>query len=178
MKALKIIGAIIGAFIALLLIMGLIAPKEMKLERSILISAPQDSVLQQLKYFKNFHDWSPWTPLDPHLKYQITGKDGEVGTEYSWSGNEEVGTGRQVITEISDEKIAHDLFFETPMGEMKATSYFKLERNQSKTKVTWGFYAKSPYPWNAFNLFSNPENGDLAKEYEEGLKRLEAVCEG
>ena len=53
MKILKIILYIIGGLLALWMLLGLFAKKEYRIERSIEIDAPRDTVLRQVRFFKN-----------------------------------------------------------------------------------------------------------------------------
>ena len=59
MKALKYIGVLFLTLIALFLILGLIAPKKVKIERSAEINASPSQVQDNVSRFSENKNWSP-----------------------------------------------------------------------------------------------------------------------
>ena len=102
------------------LVLGVIAmmtiKKEITVDRSITINAPREKISEQIRYFKQFVKWSPWAKLDPAMKMEFFGEDGTVGAKYTWSGNDEVGTGSQELMEVTDQKIKTKDRFHFSMG--------------------------------------------------------------
>ena len=95
MKILKYLGILILFVLVAALIGMFVMPTEVKIERSITIKAPTEIIWSNIKYFTNFPKWSPWHKKEPNIKVTYSGTDGEVGSEYSWAGNKDVGTGTQ-----------------------------------------------------------------------------------
>ena len=93
MKILRYLLYFFASIAAIIITMGLFAKKNYAIERSIDIKAPRDTVFEQIKFFKNFRRWSPWSEIDSDMKVSIEGTDGAQGAKFHWDGNEDVGKG-------------------------------------------------------------------------------------
>ena len=58
---------ILLGIVALILILGMIAPKNYDMSRSIEINRSVSDVYNYLKYIKNQDEWSPWKKKDPNM---------------------------------------------------------------------------------------------------------------
>jgi len=176
MKALKTVGIILAALIGLVLLLGLIAPKNFDLERSVVIEAPPEQVFPHIRYFAKQDAWYPWKKYDPNMVTTVEGTDGEIGAVYTWSGNEDVGKGQQTITALEENKrMETDLQFIEPF-ESSADAYFHLDEVPAGTEVRWGFKSEMPFPFNIMGLFVNMEKS-VGKDYESGLTALKEIVE-
>ena len=175
MKLLKVLLYIGLGLLLLLLGLGFFAKKDYHIERNIEIRAPKALVYDQVRFFKNFKVWSPWDKLDPDMQYSITGQDGEPGAVYSWSGNDDVGAGKQTIRQLTPDRVHLDLEFTEPF-ESKSPVFFHLEEKGQNTKVSWGFDVHFPFPVNVWAMFTNIDNA-MGKDYERGLVNLKKVCD-
>ncbi|MFQ6610607.1 MAG: polyketide cyclase, partial [Fidelibacterota bacterium] len=93
-----------------------------------------------------------------------------------WAGNDQVGSGSQEITGIdAPNRLETKLVFNEPY-ESEATSYINLKSVGQTTRVTWGFEADIPYPFNFIMIFMNNEKA-MDKEFGKGLTSLKAICE-
>ena len=176
MSILYIILYIVLGIIALILVLGLIAPKNYHVHRSIVINKDRTSVFEFLKYLKNSEKWSPWEEKDPNMAKQFKGTDGEVGALSAWQGNKDVGEGEQEITKIvADERIESELRFFKPW---KSTSdaYLSVDDADGGTKVTWGFSGKHPFIGSIFMLFMNMDKA-VGTDFEKGLAKLKGELE-
>ncbi len=174
MKALKIIGTVLVGLITLVLVLGLVAPKTVSTEQSIVINAPPNIVFPYLQYHAQQQTWSPWNELDPDMKHEIIGTDGTVGAIYKWAGNKEVGVGEQEITKIvPNELVETHLRFK---GQGEADAYLALTEVAGGSKVAWGFSTTTPFPMNAMNLFFDIA-GMVGKDYQKGLNKLKTMIE-
>ncbi|MBX9853520.1 MAG: SRPBCC family protein [Cytophagaceae bacterium] len=175
MKIVKIALLGVLGILGIFLILGLILPKEFNVERSVVINAPKDTVLNQAKSLKNAQQWSPWAELDPNMKVTYTGVDGTVGSASTWEGNDKVGKGKQEILAVTDSQVDIKLNFIEPW-ESESRAYFKIEPQGNATKTTWGIKGSNPYPFNAFCIFMDMDSM-LGKDFEKGLNKLKAICE-
>jgi len=175
MKILKVVAYIVLAVVALVVTLGLFAKKDYHIERSQEIDAPKDLVYEYARYFKNFETWSPWAYLDPNMKTSITGTDGEVGALYQWSGNDDVGEGKQTITSVTSERIDMEIKFTRPF-ETTSPTYMAFREDGKKTTVTWAFDMHVSFPWNGLAMFTDVDAG-VGVDYERGLKNLKKICE-
>jgi effector-binding domain-containing protein len=176
MKALKIIGIVLVAIIALVLVLGIVAPKDFNVERSVVIDAPKEVVYAHVSNLKVMDEWSPWAKRDSNIVQTYEGTDGEVGSVAKWEGNEEVGKGMQEITElVENESVKTKLTFIEPM-ESECEAYFNLADDEAGTKVTWGFSGAYNYPMNFMLLFMSMDDA-IGKDFEEGLASLKEMSE-
>ena len=82
-----IVVYIILGIIAALLLAGLIISKEIKATKEIVINKPKDEVFNYIKYLKNQQNYSKWATLDPNIKNEFRGTDGQPGFVNHWVGN-------------------------------------------------------------------------------------------
>ncbi|MEM0992900.1 MAG: SRPBCC family protein, partial [Bacteroidota bacterium] len=151
-----------------------IAPKEMKVDRSIVIDAAPEKVYPYISTFEQTNRWQPWMQLDPNMETGIEGTDGTEGVKYWWRGNDEVGSGEQVVKNmVANEKVEVDLRFIEPW-ESEALAVTSLKAVEGGTQVNWGFSSPMPFPVNIMALFMT---GSLEKDYDKGLSNLKALVE-
>lgn len=176
MLILKIVLFVVVGLALLLLILHLLAPKEAKLERSILINASKETVYPYILYFTKRDEWSPWMEMDPNVKTELEGEDGTIGAVWRWQGNKKVGKGEQKNTQIVEyEKVDTIVTFEEPWQSV-ADTYIKMEEKEDGTLVKWGFSSKMSFPFSIFGLFMNFDKA-VGKDYEKGLQKLKNLLE-
>ncbi|MEL6945811.1 MAG: SRPBCC family protein, partial [Bacteroidota bacterium] len=160
--------------LAIVTVLGILAPKEMTVARSVVVDAPAATVYKYISTFEQTNRWQPWMQLDPSMKSGINGTDGEVGTTYWWEGNGDVGKGEQVVKAIVPNKsVEVDLRFIEPW-ESSALAKTELEEVEGGTKVTWGFSSPMSFPMNIMGLFMT---GALEADYDKGLANLKTLVE-
>ncbi len=172
----KILIALAGV-LGVIVVVGLLLPKDFLVEREIVIRQPKSVVFEQVKFLKNQNTWSPWGKLDPNMKLDYKGTDGTVGFISSWAGNKDVGVGEQEIKNIVEgERVDMELRFTEPMQDT-AQVYFTTEAvSENETKVRWVMEGVKPFPLNLFCLAMNME-GMIGKDFEKGLASLKAKLE-
>lgn len=176
MKALKVIVGVIASLIALIVVLGFIAPKEATVKRSISINTSNEVVWNYVSSLEEQHKWSPWAPRDANMEYSFEGDKGTVGSKYNWSGNEDVGSGYQQIKEISPTtKIEQDLVFTEPFAS-EADVWIEISENEGAQSVTWGFKTEFDFITSIF-MIMNDMDASLGPDFEEGLDNLKELCE-
>lgn len=177
-KFMKKVLIVIFVIIAVILIVGLIAPKEYAVEREVVINCPREQVFDYVKSLRLQNEWSVWGDLDPNAVYTHTGVDGTVGFISAWEGNKDVGKGEQEIVNIVEgERADFELRFVEPF-ESTADVYITTESlSENETLVKWGMQGKAPFPMNLFMLFMNMDKS-IGKDYEQGLENLKQILEG
>jgi effector-binding domain-containing protein len=108
------------------------------------------------------------------MKLTYSGTDGEVGGEYSWAGNKDVGTGSQKITKMEDMKRQET---ELKFGDFDgvSTTYIQMDEGENgEIKITWGMNSPMPRP---YNLMGFMMKSMIEKDYDEGLANLKTICE-
>src|SRR3954467_10408210 len=97
---LKILIGIAVLFVILIILIAL-QPSGFRIARSILISAPPQTVFDQINDFHKWEAWSPWLKMDPNVKQTYEGPPSGPGAKYAWSGNKQIGQGRMTILETN-----------------------------------------------------------------------------
>ncbi len=177
MTILLIILAIIGAIIAFFLIAAMLMSREMNIEKSIVINRPLPQVFDYVKYVKNHDNFSVWAMMDPEMKKEYKGTDGQPGFVFAWDSTKKknVGAGEQEIKNIEEGKsIEHELRFIRPMQSVAKAKFIFEPVSSDATRVQWGFYSEMKFPMNAMkSMIQNM----LGKNLETGLRNLKAVLE-
>jgi len=134
MKYLKTAVIIILGMTTLLILASFLLPRQVHVERTIMVDAPANIIYNQVNTLKNWENWSPWHKLDPEMTLVYSGPASGVGSKYIWE-SKKVGSGALTITESH-----HHSFIATEMDFMEqgtATSNFRFEPLNGGTQVTW-----------------------------------------
>lgn len=175
-KALRIILWLLLIIVAIFVILGLVGPKEATVQRSIVINAPKAVVFEQIRYFKNSNKWSPWMEMDPNIKVEYKGTDGQEGASYVWSGNDKVGEGEMTNTGVSDGTMNYTVHFIKPF-ESTSAGYMKAEDTAGMTKVTWSMTMPIAFPMRAMCVMMGGMDKMIGKDFEKGLTKLKTLVE-
>lgn len=173
MTAVIIILSVIGAVLALAAIMG----KEMNVEKSITINQPKEQVFEFVKYVKNHDHFSVWAMMDPDMKREYKGVDGQEGFVFAWDSSKEknVGAGEQEIKKIEEGKrIEFELRFLRPMQDVCQAIMITEAIGANQTEVKWGFYSTMKFP---MNIMRPMVQGMLGKNLATGLTNLKSHLE-
>jgi len=170
-----IILSIVGAIIALILIIPLFMRKIDHVKREIIINAPKQKVFDYLKLISNQEQYNKWAKTDGNRKEAFRGTDGTIGFIYAWSGNKSAGEGEKEIRDLIDGKrIDLEYRFVKPF---KATARFVITTealSENQTKVTWSNTSALNYP---LNLMVPMVEKSLAKDMDESLNTLKGILE-
>lgn len=170
----KILYVII-LLLAVYLILALVGPSKVKVERSITVENKSDAIRPLLSDLTIFHDkWSPWTEKDLNAEVKYSGTAGQAGHQMEWSSKvKEVGSGTLQIVSIGNDSVIQKLTFEG-MGDSKA--YYILKEKEGQTEVTWGMEMSAPFLFRPMMLFMNADKM-IGPDYEKGLLKLKTVAE-
>ena len=163
----------IGAFLALLIIIGFALPRTHQVEVKIEIDAHQATVFALLNDFRRFALWSPWADTDPNARFLYAGPNRGEGAMVTWDGAI-IGSGSQLITESHPfDRVGITI---SPGEAGEARSWFLLEPGVGTTIVTWGFEAD--YGLNIVGrYFASMLGGVVARDYHDGLVALKELAE-
>lgn len=175
MKILKYLGLTILILIALFFIIPLFIGNQYEVSKTISIKASKEKVHEIMSDFSKFEEWSPWAELDSAMIIELSGNTGELGSTYSWKGNDDVGTGTMTISRIDGDTIGIQLVFKEPF-EAESPTYYALTQNGDETEVTWYIKGEMSYPFNIFMLFMDMEE-ELGKDFDKGLGKLKNYIE-
>ncbi|HUR31404.1 MAG TPA: SRPBCC family protein [Saprospiraceae bacterium] len=174
MKFLKVLLIILGAFVVILVIMGLVGPKTYQVERSAVITASPDVVWPYTSSSKAFQEWSPFRKMDTTAVIEYFGDDGAVGSGYRWKGKKS-GKGESTFTTLEPGKSSlNHLLFYTPFGKMESDSYMNLEPDPGGTKITWGIKGTNNFVGRIMSSMMNMEK-EMSPVFDEGLADLQTL---
>jgi Polyketide cyclase / dehydrase and lipid transport len=165
------------AFIVILLFIAIAGqPDDFIVSRRIKIVAPATNVFPQVNELRNWTAWDPWSKLDPNLKMTYDGPPAGTGASYAWSGNGNVGAGRNTITQsVPNELVRFRLEFQKPMVATN-TAEFTFDSDDGQTTVTWTMSGKNSLGGKIFGLFMNCEKM-CASQFDKGLAQMKSVAE-
>ena len=175
MKTLKRVLLGILVVIVLVLVVGFALPRQVHIERSIVVNAPQAQLFDALDGFKRFNEFSPWAALDPNTQYSYSGPESGVGAKMSWTSTDsKVGSGtNEIVDSTPPDFIRTRLVFS---GQGPAEASFKFEPADGGTRVTWGFdcdLGNNPIA----HYFGLMFDKWIGSDYEKGLAKLKQVME-
>ena len=168
--------------LALLAALGYVAfhisrqPDVFRVERSININAPADSIFPWMNNPKRAAEWSPWVQMDPTGDYRYEGPEAGVGAITVWSGKKS-GAGKLTVTdEIQGQRVTMCLDFIRPMKCTNTVEY-TLTPTSDGTNVSWVMFGPNNVIGKAMSLFMNCDKicGD---QFEIGLRNLKKKVEG
>jgi len=149
MNVLKKVLIGIGVFVVILLIVAAFLPSEAKVDRSIVINAPDSIVFDYITNFENRTAWDPWLEMEPDAKVTLNEIKKGVGGGYAWEGKQ-LGSGYLEIKEIEQNKsVKSSISFYDPQSSDGIISW-TLVPISNKTEVTWTFEGSMDYPIGRF----------------------------
>jgi uncharacterized protein YndB with AHSA1/START domain len=173
----KIILAVIFFFLAVpILVIGLALtrPTTYQVQRSVVISAPPDTVYGAVVDFHRWERWSPWARLDPNQKTTYAG-DG-VGAVYTWAGDDKVGAGRMTIVEaVPASKVGIKLEFQRPFESTNETA-FTIVPDGDGSRLTWLMKGNHGFVGRAMSIVMDMDKM-MGPDFEKGLSALKADLE-
>lgn len=166
---------ILAALLVIFLVVGMMLPEKLRVERQITIHAPTAQVYPYVSDFRLFNQWSPWAKIDPDIQFRYEGAERGQGAIVHWrSGHARVGKGSQKIIEARPGEEVKSILAIDGMG--KAYSGFRLLDKQGATQVIWSFEVGFGYniPGRIMGLLMEEELGTY---YERGLNNLRQLVE-
>ncbi len=171
-----LLGIVGGGFV---IIAGLVAfvsmqPSQTTIERDILIAAEPGDLWPYLADQVLVDEWSPWNEKDPDLEQTFSDPSTGVGAFYTWSGNEDVGSGRAEVASIDEGvSVSTALEFLTPYPGT-AVSTASVAATEGGSTVTWTMVMDNDFMSKAAGLFMDMD-AMLGPEFEKGLALLEPL---
>jgi len=124
----------VGAFLALLIIIGFALPRTHQIEVTTEIDAHPATVFALVNDFRRFSLWSPWAHTDPNARFLYSGANRGEGAIMTWDGAI-IGSGNQVITESRPYDYVEIAMSPGEPGEAK--TWFRLTPGVGTTMITF-----------------------------------------
>lgn len=161
--------------LGLFVLVGLLLPAAVTVERSIFIQASPERVFAQLDDLSAFHDWSPWNTGDPQTAYRFAGPARGVGARMLWSsGDAQAGAGSlEIVHSEPYRRVDTELVFGDQGG---GHARFDLEPEAGGTRVRWQFHTR--FGWDLFGRYVGLMlDNMIGSQYQRGLATLKARLE-
>lgn len=177
MKFIKYLIVFLFALVVGFYIYGYLALEdEARVSRSVMIDRPAKMVFKTVNSMRNFNQWSPWYGIDPEAKYQFSGPEAGVDSAMSWSGNEQVGKGRQRIVESVPNRLVKSLLQFDGRNDDSSFATVEIEERDGKSHVKWIF--ETNFKGNIIGRYTGLLlEKMLAPQYEKGLLNLKKLLE-
>lgn len=155
---------------------GLLMPREISLDRSVVINAPAEEVFPHINNLAANEAWSPWLGLDPDVVLTYGDVVEGIGATMRWaSDSPDVGNGAMEIIASEPGTLVETALDFGPMGTGSAR--FDLVEASGGTEVTWGFY--TDLGMNPIARWFGPMiEGPVGDDYQRGLNNLKTLVEG
>jgi hypothetical protein len=167
----------IACILAFVLIMAALGDKQLNIERCVVIAKPTDEVFGAIRLLRNHDKFNMWMMMDPDMKKEFRGTDGETGFAYAWDSTNQrnVGAGEQKIVSIEPNvSIVYELKFIRPMQDIATVTMYTNPLPDGETQVTWGFNSTMKFPMNVMKPLMKSM---LGKSLDKSLNNLKTLLE-
>jgi uncharacterized protein YndB with AHSA1/START domain len=175
-KILTIVGAVVLASIAAILVYAATKPDSFRVERSTAMNAPPEKIFPYIDGLKRWTAWSPYEGRDPAMKRAYSGAESGKGAVYEWDGNDNVGKGRmEIVDSTPPHRVVIKLDFLKPF-EGHNMAELTVEPKGGQTIVTWAMYGPSPFMTKLIGTFMDMDDM-IGRDFAAGLAKLKTVVE-
>ncbi len=175
-KILTIVGAVVLATIAVILVYAWTRPDSFRVERSTAMNAPPEKIFPYIDGLKRWTEWSPYEGRDPGMKRAYSGAESGKGAVYEWDGNDDVGKGRmEIVDSTPPHRVVIKLDFLKPF-EGHNMAELTVEPKGGQTIVTWAMYGPSTFMTKLVGTFMDMDDM-IGRDFAAGLAKLKTVVE-
>lgn len=174
----KKIGLGLLVVIALLVVVGLVAPKDYAVAESITVRAPPDHVHRYVGDLRRWPEWTPWQEHDPTIVTTYGERTAGVGASQSWAGKD--GEGELTLTRSDPNSgIAYQMAFIMDQTRIPASGALAYTPTDGGTEVTWtmegSWKGAVPPVLDGWMKILSPWM--IGSEFQRGLAKLKQVVE-
>lgn len=174
MSVLKKAFILLSVILLTFYLIGFMLPSHYKLERSVIINAPEAKIFPHIADLKNWQNWGVWFKRDPNMSIEYSGEIGMVGMKSHWTSQIQGDGEMEIIALEAEHRLIYSLHILDT--QMKSTGEFVLSKAEDGTKVIWMDYG---------DVGNNPLNRYFAffmdylvgGDFEMGLDNLKLVAE-
>ncbi|WP_045389014.1 SRPBCC family protein [Vibrio rotiferianus] len=143
-----------------------------QVNRSIEIEKTQSDIIEYLKDFTHWPEWSPWIIMEPECELTYSDEQGVVGSGYQWNGHR-IGTGAIVLESTQEHRLDMELHFFRPFQSHAKVTFIVMPSPNGCT-VEWQM--QSRVPW-FLVFFKTMVKSMIEMDYERGLRMLKSQLE-
>jgi len=118
--------------VAALVVAALALPRHVSIERTVVIDAAPEAVIELAASNTGYQAFNPYKDLDPNLQVEMFGPASGVGSGFSFESKD--GAGQQTVASVTADQVVFDLDL-GPLGQpTQAISAIAVD---GATEVTW-----------------------------------------
>ena len=152
-------------------------PGDFHYERSGVINAAPEKIYPYLSHFKLGSAWSPYEKMDPNMKREFTGTEGEVGSTMAFDGNREVGAGKlEILSLVPNQAVDIRLTMIKPFAGENLIQYRLTPEAAGGTRFTWTMSGDGGFVGKLMTVLIDCEKM-MGDQFEKGIANLKAVVE-
>ena len=171
-----VVGGVVVAGIAVVLVLAAMKPDTFRVQRTAAIKAPPEKIFPLIQDFKAWTAWSPYENKDPAMKRTFGAITAGKGATYAWEGDSNVGAGNMEITDApSPSKVTLNLNMTKPIEAHNVVDFTLMPAGDATT-VTWAMRGEVPYFAKIIHVFLDMDRM-VGKDFEAGLNNLKAAAE-
>lgn len=172
MRALKPILGLFVVVILIVLVGGLVLPKDYHVERSIMVEAFPGTAFDQVDNPGNWDAWFPWITQDTNITRRRSGTYSGVGAKVSWTSPDSDTVSQTITRSDGYARIETQL----DLAEMgKPTADWLFESTDTGERVTVMVHGTARGPLGGY--FACMMDDRIGPAYEIGLRRLKEHAE-
>ncbi|HET7795809.1 MAG TPA: SRPBCC family protein [Rhizobacter sp.] len=159
-----------------LLLYAATRPDTLRVERSLRIDAPPDTLQPLINDLHAFNTWNPYNRKDPLMKGSYRGPSAGPGAAFDFDGDKNVGKGTiSIVAPRGPGMVSMTLDMHAPM-EAHNNVDFHLVPQGSATQVTWAMQGASPFIGKLMGIFIDMDKM-IGADFEAGLANLKTIAE-
>jgi len=175
-KVLIVVGIVLVAGVAFVLVRAGMLPNEFRVSRSTSIKAPREKVFPLINDMKSFNQWNPFAKLDASTRTAYRGPVSGPGAAFDWEGTGKAGKGSLEIVDVNvPAVVTMKLDILKPM-EGHNNVVFTVQTNAGATDVSWTMTGPYPYLNRILGTIFNMDKM-IGGTFESGLVDLKRIAE-
>ncbi|WP_373059832.1 GyrI-like domain-containing protein [Zunongwangia sp. H14] len=151
---------------------------DFQIEETKIINAPKEVVFNEINELRNWQDWEPWSGEAEDMILNYSDNTSGEGASYSWK-SEKMGNGAITTTKVNPfSSIQQEITLDAAFGESQNEVYWKLEKVENGTQVTWGMKGEQSFMEKAAFMFREESLSEMMQpRFAKGLQNLSAAIE-
>ena len=156
--------------LAALAVATLALPRHVSIERTAMMDAPPEAVIELAASNSGYQTFNPYKDLDPNLQVEMFGPASGVGSGFSFESKD--GAGQQTVSAVTSEQVTFALDL-GPLGQ--PTQAISAVAVGGATEVTWTMdmdLGMNP----VFRVMGLFMDGMIGPNFERGLAKMADVA--